>query len=102
MKEITAYHLTPKKNIDSIMEKGLIPQQNNGDEYGIYLFPDMETMENALWNWFGERFDDLPDIELCLLHVDITNIDYTTPVPYEMRIDKVISPNRIKKVEYGF
>ena len=58
----TYFHVTEKKNLKSILSKGLVPQigtlsQKLGeDRKAIYLFATELEMENALANWLGEEF----------------------------------------------
>lgn len=69
------WHVTPCKNVASIMEKGLIPQigkqsQKLGeDSNGVYLFDDVDMMEDAVMNWLGDELDE--DGELCLLKITV-------------------------------
>lgn len=69
------FHVTPKKNISSILENGLIPQIGErsleiGEQIeAIYLFPNFEEMDNALYNWLGEAFED--EEELLILQIDL-------------------------------
>ena len=69
------FHVTPKKNIASILEYGLIAQiGSRSKEIGesqeaIYLFPNREEMETALANWLGECFEE--DEELLILQIDL-------------------------------
>lgn len=58
------YHVTPKENVKSIKEKGLIPQigeraKSCGEtEEKIYLFPTLQDMETALSSWLGIEFEN--------------------------------------------
>lgn len=60
----TFYHVTRKKNLESIKEEGLIPKLGllskcaNELVERIYLFNNVEDMNNALANWFGEALED--------------------------------------------
>jgi len=59
----TFYHVTPKKNIKSIMKYGLIPKIGSRskklkEERCVFLFPSIEVMECALEQWFGECFSE--------------------------------------------
>lgn len=58
------YHATLKQNLDSIFEKGLIPQigkrsEKTGENPGVFLFSTYEDCSNALTNWLGEEFDEV-------------------------------------------
>lgn len=69
------FHVTPKKNLQSILSNGLLPQiGERSAEIGepepcIFLFPIFEEMDNALYNWLGEAFKD--DEELVILQIDV-------------------------------
>ncbi len=75
------FHMTPRKNLDSILKNGLIPaigERSADCEESIpvvWLFPCFENMENALMNWFGEVWEDYEDetgedVELVILQID--------------------------------
>lgn len=64
----TFFHVTRLDYLDNIMEKGLVPcighlsQLIDETEKRIYLFPNQESMENALANWLGETYERLLDM----------------------------------------
>jgi len=96
------YHVTPTKNLKSIAKQGLLPTVGErsskiaGEKKGIYAFPDKVSAENAVMNWLGDEFDDEP---LTMLKIDITGLDASKGADYELILDKVIEPSRIKKVK---
>ena len=53
------YHVTPSSNLESIMREGLVPKIGDRsykvDEQhpAVYLFPNMEEVENALMRRYG-------------------------------------------------
>jgi hypothetical protein len=58
-----AYHVTRRKNLNSIKKKGLEPRipidyGTDGDVKGVYLFKTIEDTQNALYNWLGERIEE--------------------------------------------
>jgi hypothetical protein len=68
----TYYHVTPKENLSSIMQNGLIPHVGErtkelNESKAVFLFPTEEDMEDALQNWLGDCFDE--DIELVCLKI---------------------------------
>ena len=68
------FHVTPKCNLKSILENGLVAQVGErsdilGEKPGIWLFPTFDEMNNALANWLGECFDE--DEELVILQLDL-------------------------------
>ena len=101
------YHVTSGKNLESILKNGLrpgVPEDygTNGDIEGVYLFKTYDDMENALFNWLGERIEEIEEEtgetydERCL-KVDISGLDgyKIDSVEYEWVITTVIEPWRI-------
>lgn len=97
------YHITPTKNLKSIAKYGLNPtigdrsSQIVGEKTGIYVFPDKRSAEDAVVNWLGDEFDDEP---LSMLKIDIFGLEdnISKGADYELIVDTVIEPKRIKKV----
>ena len=60
----TFYHVTKKSNLESIKKNGLIPKigllamDANESIERIYLFNNVEDMDNALMNWLGIALED--------------------------------------------
>lgn len=100
--ESVAYHVTPTRNLRSIMKNGLRPQigdrssQLDGEVEGIFLFPSLGDVEAAVSSWLGDEFDE--DEELSLLAVDITGLEdnIVQGADYETIVNTTISPDRIK------
>lgn len=100
--ESIAYHVTPTRNLRSIMKNGLRPQigdrssQLDGEVEGIFLFPSLSDVEAAVSSWLGDEFDE--DEELSLLAVDITGLEdnIVQGADYETIVNTTISPDRIK------
>lgn len=98
-----AYHVTPTKNLQSIAKNGLTPtigdrsSKIENEKNGIFLFPDKVSAEDAVMNWLGDEFEDE---HLTMLKIDISGLEdsITKGAGYEMILDKVIEPSRIKKV----
>jgi len=59
------YHVTRQANLQSIKVEGLTPRIGPlstliDEQYKrIYLFDSMESVENALLNWFGEAVEEV-------------------------------------------
>jgi len=93
------YHITPRRNVMSIMAKGLRPgigdrsSKIDGETHGIYTFPNKQSAEDALMNWLGDEFDE--DEELSLLKVDITGLRTVQGADYEIIVTEPITPDRI-------
>jgi hypothetical protein len=61
-----AYHVTSRRNLKSIMKKGLEPRipedyGEYGDVKGVYLFKTLDDTRNALFNWLGERIEEIEE-----------------------------------------
>jgi len=108
---LIAYHVTDERNIKSIMKQGLIPKvpedfAQNGDVKGVYLFKTRDDMDNALYNWLGERIEEWEEEndkkykETCLT-VDLTGLEpyLVDSVEYEWTCTATITPDRILKIE---
>jgi len=56
------YHITPVRNLKSIMRNGLIPKigprsRKVGERYPmVHLFTSMDALEDALMNWMETEF----------------------------------------------
>ena len=96
------YHVTHKKNVRSIMKNGILPKINRdmNDIKAVFLFDNMNTLEDAMMNWLGDKFDE--DDELVVLTIDkkqLKNIQYDKDVGYEYYTKEIIKPSAILKVE---
>lgn len=98
------YHVTRRKNLDSIMEYGLIPNvpKDMEDLNAVYLFKTFEDAENALYNWLGQRIEEWEEEngeeydEICL-EVDLSDhvSSIIDTVEYEWACMDLIQPNKI-------
>ena len=67
------YHVTTASAIERIRNQGLIPaigprsRKAGEDRPWVYLFPDMETAEDAMANWLGDELPDDEDAYLCAI-----------------------------------
>ena len=105
-----AYHVTDINNLNSILSNGLEPKI--GERSGelncdgkpleivkrVYMFPDKDSLENALYNWLGEAFEEIEGIELVILKIDITGLDLESDVEYELASREVILAERIVEI----
>ena len=98
---MTLYHVTPKKNVPSIIRDGLIPQVGDrsaamAETPAIYLFPSREHAEDAVMNWLGDEFEDE---ELTLLKVTVHPSDvHQSEASYEVTVQQTISTDAIEVV----
>jgi hypothetical protein len=66
------FHITPARNLLSIMQDGLWPccgersEAIGESEPKVFLFPKIEEADDALYNWLGEAFEDESDLLLIL------------------------------------
>lgn len=109
------YHITPTKNLSSIMSTGLVPRipvDMQGEPQGVYLFKSKEDAETALGGWFADRdiwgFQGeegfVPDDGFSLLEIDSNGIMDTNDVDaaqYEIIVTHKIEPRFISIVQQG-
>lgn len=103
---MVCYHVTLMDNLNSIMEKGLIPtigersEDCGENEELIYLFPTLDDMETALGSWLGEWYNGNYGEDIVLASLEINLPDdfpiYLGEVEYEVVSRKVIEPKFIK------
>jgi hypothetical protein len=71
------YHVTEKSDLQDILTQGLVPKlgprsiEAGESNPAIFLFPDIEDMDNALMNWMGECWDEDDDTELVALEITL-------------------------------
>jgi hypothetical protein len=105
-----AYHVTSRNNLKSIMKTGLEPRipedyANTGDVKGVYLFKTLDDTKNALYNWLGERIDDIEEetgkpYDEVVLKINISGLEryLIDSVEYEWTCVVRIEPSRIIEV----
>lgn len=96
------YHVTPTRNVKSILANGLIPSigQRSAQletESNLFLFPTKDAAEDAVMNWLGDEFDDEP---LSLLAVSSNGLEgkFTLGAEYEYTVSSPIPPQNIKVI----
>ncbi len=106
--KIIGYHVTFKHLLNSIQKNGLIPSIPKDvvfDEHkAVFLFKTIDDAQNAIYNWLGERIEELEEelgreLSERLLTVDLTGLTLINTVEYEWACLDVIQPSRILKVE---
>jgi hypothetical protein len=97
-----AYHVTERQNVPSILKQGLLPKTptDMDDEEGVYLFPTYEDLQTALYNWMGERMEEIEEetgrtYKEVLLVIDIQGLSFTSDVEFELRSASTIPAHRI-------
>lgn len=103
---MVCYHVTLMENLDCIMKEGLVPTIGERSidcgesEELVYMFPSLEDMENALYNWLGEWYNDNygEDIKLAALEINLPDSFpiYDGEVEYEVISREVIPSKFIK------
>jgi hypothetical protein len=70
------FHVTPWSNWKFIKKQGLIPQvgergiyADNTSEPRTYLFEDLGTLEDAMVNWFVDKYEDVRWFAILRVHV---------------------------------
>ena len=95
------YHITTKKNMDSIKQHGFIPRLGkNAKACGetkpaVWFFPDKLTMNDALGSWFEDLCED--KMYCAIVNVPKTYVNNST-VDYEKVVYQPVSPKHIKKI----
>lgn len=105
-----AYHVTLESNLENIKEFGLEPRKGERSEkLGeptplVYLFPTLDDVETALMNWLGEEFDEAygDDCRIAILKVDVSGVNLTSSVEYELTTTEHIHPKYICRVVDDF
>ncbi len=104
------YHVTRRKNLNSIKKKGLEPRipkdyGTDGDVKGVYLFKTIEDTQNALYNWLGERIEEWEEendkeYDEVVLKINISGLEehLIDSVEYEWTCLVNIEPSRIVDV----
>lgn len=97
----TLYHVSPKWNLKSIMEKGLIPKigprsKEAGEKVGVFLFPTIEDMETALGQWLSEWFSESARLMALVITVPDDFPIENGEVRYEKVSRVVIPPKHIR------
>ena len=92
------------------MKTGLEPRipedyANTGDVQGVYLFKTLDDTKNALYNWLGERIDDIEEetgkpYDEVVLKINIAGLEeyLIDSVEYEWTCIVRIEPSRIIEV----
>lgn len=95
------YHLTKKSNLSSIKKDGLkpsLPVDMPTEDEGVYVFKTKEYAEDALMNWYGDRFDE--DEEFVLLTIKTDGLQlFSTLVDWEYISYTTIPASNIIKIE---
>lgn len=105
------YHVTRRKSLESIKQIGLQPRVpedfgEEGDIEGVYIFKTYDDMDNALWNWMGERIEDWEEendeeYDEIALKIDMTQIsleDIWDTAGFEWTVRNTIPPQAIIEV----
>jgi len=99
------YHVSTETNTHSILRSGLQitkgdrSSQVEGEEAGIFLFRDTDSVEDALSNWLGDEFSEDERINLFEVTLPSTFPLENDPESWEVisRVD--IPPSFIKLIQ---
>lgn len=101
---VTAYHVTPTKNLPSILKHGLTPKNikrgihAENDTPAIYLFKTVDEAEDGVTNWLADLYNENESLALLSIQIDrdkIINdpelnlsayVTYDSINPYQIRI----------------
>lgn len=95
------YHITLKKNVPSIMKRGILPYPEKSvrfEEKAVYLFDDKTTAEDAIMNWLGDKFPENEPLVLITINPIGLKI-FSSDVGYEYRTFDIIDPKHIVSIE---
>ena len=104
------FHVTEFKNLDSIIEHGLVPKigKNSKDcgetEERIYFFINKQELETGMLGWLGELFDDEDDAKEPLIYIEVNDsevdfqIDSNGDVFFECTSSKTIPSSSFKAI----
>jgi hypothetical protein len=94
------YHITPTKNLSQIKRVGILPRepQDMKDKKAVYLFPDRISLDDAMMNWMGDRFDDDEPLSLISINPQGLNIQRSV-VDFEVMTYQPIPVKNIVKIE---
>ena len=94
------YHVTPTRNLDSIIREGLRPMIGPRSVLigevteKVYFFGTMHAVEGALSNWLGEELDKEPGA-ISVLAVDHSGLHLSSGAGYELACLHLVPPEKI-------
>ena len=97
------YHVTNLTNLSSIKRRGLCPQiglrsQELGEtEKCIFVFTNLDDVDEAVANWLGDEFDDNERLFCITINVPDSWVK-DSDVGYEKRIYHIIKPDHFVKI----
>ena len=90
------YHVTPERNLPSILEQGLVPAIGprstafGENEPVVYFFKSMDDVEDALTNWLGEELGK--DERIAVIEARLPGDTLIEEEAFETRMKSVVSP----------
>lgn len=97
----TVYHVTPTRNLNSILEKGIEPRigprsRRLGEKIpGIYCFPTIDDIEDALDNWLFYEFSESTLFALIRIWIP-GNVRSSQEVEWEIILHGAVPSSNIK------
>jgi hypothetical protein len=101
--QATFYHITPQRNVPSILENGLIPSIGPrslalGEETpASYHFSSPDDLIDGLQNWLLDEFDEDEPIALLAISVNPRENEFIQ-VHFEHQCRSVITPKYIEVI----
>ena len=95
------YHLTKLSNLDNIKREGLkpsVPSDMTTEDEGVYVFKTEEDAEDALQNWYGDRYSEDDEFAILTIKTDGLRL-FSTLADYEYVSYETIPPSNIVKAE---
>ena len=94
------YHLTPVKNLESILQNGLIPQIGPRSEHvgekqaAVFCYPEEDYVEGALEGWIKDYFPN--DLKFAIIEINLPKkIKLEVENDFEVACFEHISPKYI-------
>jgi hypothetical protein len=98
---VKVFHVTPSRSVKGIQRKGLIPKIGPRSRLikekvpTIYVFPDIESLENGVSNWLGDAFDE--ETKLSILELTVPSAWVVREeLQWEVKIMQTIPPENIR------
>jgi hypothetical protein len=98
----TYYHVTETRNLDTILAQGLKPRIGERSflagetRQAVYLFGDLDSVENALDNWMSECFEEQDCLALLKINLPVGVRAHRQTGSWELRVFNMIPPDSIQ------
>lgn len=95
------YHVTPERNLNSILGSGLLPQcgprsVKRGETVPrVYFYPTLEAVEAALTDWLGDAFADEVGA-IVVLEIDAADLTLESGADFDHASQQPIPADKIR------